>query len=73
MSKIFVIEPPWAKRKGGLRKSRPNQSRNFGYETMSTSDIFCYQMIEDLYLGFPKMGVFSRGKTYRMEAIWKSV
>ncbi len=42
MSKInvFVIDPPWQKRKGGLRKSRPNQNRNLGYETMSTLDIF---------------------------------
>ncbi len=37
---IFVIDPPWQKRKGGLRKSRPNQNRNLDYETMSVEDIF---------------------------------
>ncbi len=37
---IFVIDPPWPKRKGGLRKSRPNQGRSLDYETMSVDDIF---------------------------------
>lgn len=37
---LAVVDPPWQKRKGGLRKSRPNQNRNLDYETMPTSDIF---------------------------------
>lgn len=40
MYDIFVIDPPWKKKKGGLRKSRPNQGRNLDYETMETIDIF---------------------------------
>lgn len=35
-----MIDPPWDKKKGGVRKSRPNQSRILDYDTMSTEDIF---------------------------------
>lgn len=37
---ILMIDPPWLKQKGGIRKSRPRQSRNLDYATMPTSDIF---------------------------------
>lgn len=37
---LFLIDPPWPKKKGGIRKSRPNQGRNLDYNTMSVSDIF---------------------------------
>lgn len=37
---IFVIDPPWAKRKGGMRKSRANQNRDLDYKTMSVEGIF---------------------------------
>lgn len=37
---IIVIDPPWDKRKGGLRKSRPNQDRKLNYETLPTKEIF---------------------------------
>ncbi len=37
---ILVIDPPWDKRKGGLRKSRPNQDRKLNYETLPTKEIF---------------------------------
>lgn len=40
MYDILVIDPPWSKKKGGLRASRPNQDRNLDYSTMSTADIF---------------------------------
>ena len=36
----FVIDPPWSRSKGGLRKSRPNQSKNLDYPTMSVEEIF---------------------------------
>jgi len=37
---VFVIDPPWPNRKGGLRKERPNQNRELDYKTMSVKDIF---------------------------------
>lgn len=36
----LVIDPPWPKRKGGLRRVRPNQGRELDYTTMSVADIF---------------------------------
>ena len=35
-----MIDPPWKKKKGGLRRVRPNQEREFDYSTMSTEEIF---------------------------------
>lgn len=40
MIDCLVIDPPWPKRKGGLRKVTPNQTRELGYPTMSVSEIF---------------------------------
>lgn len=37
---VLMIDPPWFKKKGGLRKARPNQGRNLDYETMPTNKIF---------------------------------
>lgn len=37
---ILMVDPPWPKRKGGLRTARPNQGRNLGYSTLSVPDIF---------------------------------
>lgn len=37
---VLMIDPPWLKKKGGLRKARPNQGRSLDYETMSTEKIF---------------------------------
>lgn len=37
---VFVIDPPWPKRKGGLRGVRPNQGRQLDYQTMSVESIF---------------------------------
>jgi N6-adenosine-specific RNA methylase IME4 len=37
---VLMIDPPWLKKKGGLRKARPNQGRNLDYETMPTDKIF---------------------------------
>lgn len=38
---VAVIDPPWAKRKGGKRTCRPNQGRSLDYPTMPIDDIFC--------------------------------
>ena len=43
---VFVIDPPWPKKKGGIRKSRPNQGRALDYETIPVKDIF--KIIDDL-------------------------
>lgn len=37
---IFVIDPPWPKQKGGLRKVRPNQGKFLDYNTMTIKEIF---------------------------------
>lgn len=37
---VFVIDPPWMKKKGGIRQSRPNQDRKLDYPTLLTEDIF---------------------------------
>lgn len=37
---IFMIDAPWSKKKGGIRKSRPNQKRSLDYQTMPTDEIF---------------------------------
>lgn len=37
---ILMIDPPWPKKKGGIRKVRPNQDRLLDYETMSEYDIY---------------------------------
>lgn len=40
MYDVFVIDSPWPKRKGGLRKVRPNQGRSLDYEVLPVSEIF---------------------------------
>lgn len=37
---VLMIDPPWLKKKGGLRKARPNQGRHLDYQTMPTNEIF---------------------------------
>jgi len=37
---ILVVDPPWPKKKGGLRESRPNQGKELDYKTMSVYEIF---------------------------------
>ena len=37
---VFMVDPPWPKKKGGLRKARPMQGRALDYETLSVPDIF---------------------------------
>lgn len=36
---IVYTDPPWKQSKGGLRKARPNQTRELDYPTCSISDI----------------------------------
>lgn len=37
---ILMIDPPWPKKKGGIRAVRPNQERLLDYTTMDISEIF---------------------------------
>ncbi len=37
---VYLIDPPWPKKKGGLRSVRPMQGREMDYNTMSFDDIF---------------------------------
>lgn len=36
---IIYADPPWQKKKGGLRKSRPNQTRDLDYKTLDNDEI----------------------------------
>lgn len=36
----FVIDPPWPKRKGGIRSVRPRQGKSLAYRTMDVPAIF---------------------------------
>jgi N6-adenosine-specific RNA methylase IME4 len=40
MYNIIYTDPPWKQNKGGLRDSRPNQTRKLDYLTLNTDDIF---------------------------------
>lgn len=36
---IIYSDPPWQQKKGGLRKCRPNQSKELDYQTLSLDEI----------------------------------
>jgi N6-adenosine-specific RNA methylase IME4 len=36
---LIYADPPWAQKKGGLRKARPNQGKALDYPTLSIDDI----------------------------------
>lgn len=36
---VIYSDPPWAQKKGNLRKCRPNQGKELDYNTMTLSDI----------------------------------
>jgi N6-adenosine-specific RNA methylase IME4 len=40
MYDVFVIDPPWPKKKGGIRSVRPLQGRFLDYATLSVEAIF---------------------------------
>lgn len=37
---VLAVDPPWPKKKGGVRAVRPNQGRELDYATMSVPDVF---------------------------------
>lgn len=58
---VFVIDPPWPQRKGGLRSARPNQGRSLDYNTMSIPDIFRVLDQDVLCHAVPSHSVFLWG------------
>ena len=40
---IVYSDPPWKQTKGGIRKSRPNQTKELDYETLTMTDIIDHQ------------------------------
>jgi N6-adenosine-specific RNA methylase IME4 len=54
----FVIDPPWQKSKGGLRKARPNQGKLLDYATMSVTDIFALLDKDIFPLASPTHNIF---------------
>lgn len=54
----LIIDPPWPKKKGGLRKARPRQGRLLNYETMPVDDIFALLDAEVFPLAFPQHNVW---------------
>ncbi len=55
---ILVIDPPWPKKKGGLRAVRPNQKRCLDYKTMSFDDIFTFIDSSVIPLGAANHSIF---------------
>ncbi len=37
---LIYADPPWPQKKGGIRKSRPNQGRELDYKTISVDECF---------------------------------
>lgn len=37
---VIMIDPPWPKKKGGIRSACPNQTRELDYRTLSLADNF---------------------------------
>jgi len=55
---VFMIDPPYPKKKGGLRKSRPNQYRALDYDTMSMDEIFALLETNIFSVAMPEHAVF---------------
>jgi len=55
---VFVIDPPWPQRKGGLRSVRPRQGRALCYATLSVAEVFGLLDAEVLSQAEPQHTVF---------------
>lgn len=49
---VLVIDPPWQKKKGGIRKVRPNQTTKLDYETLETS--VCFMLLDQTIFNLAK-------------------
>lgn len=86
---IFVIDPPWGQRKGGLRKVRKRQGREFDYETISVPGIFTlldrdvfplaesdhciFMWTIDRYLSECETEMFKRGYRCHCRMVWNKL
>jgi len=48
---IYMVDPPWPQKKGGLRKVCPNQTRKLDYQTLSIEQIF--SLLDKLFINIP--------------------
>ncbi len=55
-----MVDPPWLKKKGGKRKTRPNQGKELDYPTLPTGEIF--QLLDQ--------EVFSQAEEYHTVFLW---
>lgn len=83
---VFMIDPPWPKRKGGLRAVRPNQTRLLDYPTMTVADIFAlldqdifplatanhcvFLWCIDQFLAAGEQAMLSRGYKLHARLVW---
>lgn len=83
---VLVIDPPWPKRKGGLRTARPNQERELSYPTLSVAAIFVLLDIDvlsqasqthcvfmwtvDQFLADAESAMYARGYKRHARIIW---
>ena len=58
---VATIDPPWPKKKGGIRAVRPHQGRTLDYRTMTVSEIFALLDAEILPLAASPHCVFLWG------------
>ncbi len=55
---VLMVDPPWPKRKGGLRRVRPRQGRLLDYPTMPVPDIFTLLDTQIFSIASPTHTVF---------------
>jgi len=58
MYSVFMIDPPWPRKKGGIRKERPNQTRELDYRTLPVNTTFHLLDTEIFPLGIENHVVF---------------
>ena len=55
---VFMVDPPWPKKKGGIREVTPNQTRELDYPTMPVVEIYKLLQREIFSLGAADHVVF---------------
>jgi len=83
---VFVIDPPWPQKKGGLRRTRPNQGKKLDYATLDVDAIFSllerdvlskatrnhcvFLWAIDKFLAEAEAGMLKRGYRLHARLIW---